>query len=41
MSSATKTNFHKVMDEIQMATNLKKENLSEDKNMIMNKVFQM
>jgi hypothetical protein len=29
------------MDEIQMATNLKKENLSEDKNMIMNKVFQM
>ena len=29
------------MDEIQMATILKKENLSEDKNMIMSKVFQM
>ena len=29
------------MDEIQMATMLKKENLSEDKNMIMSKVFQM
>ena len=41
VSSASKSNYHKVMDEINMATQIKRENLSEDKNMIMSKVFQM
>ena len=41
ISSASKSNYHKVMDEINMATMIKRENLTEDKNMIMSKVFQM
>lgn len=41
MTSASKPNYNKVMDEINMATMIKRENLSEDKNMIMSKVFQM
>jgi hypothetical protein len=41
MTSASKSNYHKVMDEINMATMIKRDNLNEDKNMIMSKVFQM
>jgi hypothetical protein len=41
LTSASKSNYHKVMDEINMATMIKRDNLSEDKNMIMSKVFQM